>query len=337
MQDHLDKSTSLSVELTETGVTAKAKSRFVAAVDRLGGNLVELVNAPMERRISRQRAISDGEAELVRAVAKFGIDKLKHDPEFAERAAEKFFTRVFEKQANKDHVLLEALEDLRHAHPDEANLSASEGTPLSDEFLDKLETYAECASTEQLRQKWGRVLSSEVRKPGTFTTKVLRIVDEIEAETAERFESLCAHRVRNGLPKCLVGQIPFHTLSRLVMAGLVLDPGLSGHIIKYVQQTTNGGQEMWVLMDEDDAVSIAKDCPLQAGSEGPLIGHDGGPAVPVYLLTDAGNSISTIFKKQSPTAFSRYVAELRKSFPDSSVIEYKRLPDGNYRSVTSGV
>ena len=41
MEDHLDKATSVSLELTESGVKAKAKSRFVAAVDRFGGNLVE--------------------------------------------------------------------------------------------------------------------------------------------------------------------------------------------------------------------------------------------------------------------------------------------------------
>jgi hypothetical protein len=49
VEDHLDKETSVSVDLTETGVTAKAKSRLVAAIDRLGGNLLEILNAPQRR------------------------------------------------------------------------------------------------------------------------------------------------------------------------------------------------------------------------------------------------------------------------------------------------
>jgi hypothetical protein len=48
--DHLDKETSVVVDLTPTGVTAKAKSRFVAAIDRLCGNAVELANTSMENR-----------------------------------------------------------------------------------------------------------------------------------------------------------------------------------------------------------------------------------------------------------------------------------------------
>ena len=71
--EHLDKETSVAVDLTPTGVTAKAKSRFVAAVDRLCGNAVELVNTQMERRISRDRAAIEGEKKLSMLASSAGL------------------------------------------------------------------------------------------------------------------------------------------------------------------------------------------------------------------------------------------------------------------------
>lgn len=334
MEDHLDKTTSVSVELTDSGVKAKAKSRIIAAVDRFGGNLVELANAPMERRISRQRAIAAGETALVKAVADFGIEKLKHDPEFAQRTAEKYFTRVFEKQENKDGVLFEALEDLRHAPPNDA-MSESGEDHLAEDFLERLEYYAEGASTEKLRQKWGRVLSAEIRKPGSFSLKVLRVVDEIDAETAELFERLCSLRIRNTLPKCLVGNLPFNQLSQLAMAGIIQDPGVAGHITRFSAQSDAGGRELWTLMSDESAVSIPKDTAIPSYGPGSIVPimRDEGPAIPIYLMTDAGAAIATIFSSATPSAFSQYVAKLRLALPDVDIREYIRASNGNFEPV----
>ena len=327
MKDHLDKTTSLSVELTETGVKAKARSRFVAAIDRLGGNLAELVNAPMERRISRQRSISEGESKLIQAVTDFGIEKLRCDSEFAQRTAEKYFGRLFEKQNNKDRVLLEALEDLRHDPPNDDVAAAGE-EQLSEEFMSRFEQYAEGASTEQLRQKWGRVLSSEVRRPGGFSMKVLRTIDEIDAETAALFEKLSVATIQGCLAQCLLEKkLSFEELSRLVMAGLVLDPGLTGHVLQF-SSGSNASGELWTLLDSEQGVSIPKSISIAPGDGvGPLVtSQENRPAIPVYILTDAGKAISTIIPRPKPSAFSKYIAMLRSAFPAAEVIEYRRLP-----------
>lgn len=334
MDDHLDKTTTVCVELTETGVNAKAKSRFVAAVDRLGGNLVELVNAPMERRIARQRAVSAGEVKLIEAVIDFGIEKLKCDPEFAERTAEKFFKRVFEKQVNRDHVLFEALEDLRHSNTSDAE--KVESGDISEEFLEKLEVYAEGASTETLRQKWGRVLSSEVKKPGTFSVKALRIVDEIEADTAALFETLCSNQIGGSLPRCLVGELPFYQITPLVTSGLMIDPGLAGHVRKFGLNTAHNGNQLWFFVEHDRAISLPKEITteISEGSGDVLMIEDGVPAIPVYLMTDVGSAISTIFTKPESSGLSKYIDKLKLAYPKNPIIEYRHKSDGIFTPVS---
>jgi hypothetical protein len=330
MADHLDTEMSVSVDLTETGITAKAKSRFVAAVDWLGGNLLELANAPLERRVAKQRAISAGEVKLVEAVTEFGIEKLQHDAEFARRAVGRYFDRVFQKQVNKDQVLFEALEDLRHDPPSEAASTAGK-TELEEEFLNRFEQYAEGASTEQLRQKWGRVLSAEIRAPGTFSVKVLRTVDEIDAETAKSFEAVCESSLNSMIPKCLSGNLEFGRQSQLVMAGLLIDPGLAGHIAHYVDGKDGQGNELWVFRAADRALSFPKGTqipPNDPNSTGPLADADGIPSIPVYLLTDAGAAIAEIFARQS--AFPRYATKLRDSLAGVGVREYTMSLNGSF-------
>ena len=333
MPDHLDKETSVSVDLTETGITAKAKSRFVAAVDRLGGNLLELINAPLESRVVKQRAVSAGEVKLIEAVTTYGIEKLQHDPEFAGRVAEQFFDRVYQKQTNKDGVLREALEDLRHEPPSESASKA--GKPeLEEEFLNRFEQYAEGASTEQLRQKWGRVLSAEVRAPGTFSAKVLRTVDEIDAETAKSFEAFCEASFNNVIPKCLSGKLEFPRQAQLVMAGLLVDPGMAGHIAHFGDANTDQGVELWMFSAADRAVGFPKGSSIPTNNPeftGPVIDSGGRPSIPVYLLTDAGTAIAEIFPRRN--AFAQYIEKLRGALTGTEVQEYAVFPNGTFRQM----
>lgn len=104
-EDHLDKETSVSAELTPTGVKASAKSRFVAAVDRLGGNLVELLNTPIEAKTSEKRALAEGRIRAINAITELGLDRLKTDPAFAERAVHSHLTTVFARQSRRRRVI----------------------------------------------------------------------------------------------------------------------------------------------------------------------------------------------------------------------------------------
>jgi len=114
-----------------------------------------------------------------------------------------------------------------------------------------------------------------------------------------------------------------------MMAGLILDPGITGHVLQFSLEKTALGQEVWVLLDAEQGVSIPKSIgiPPDNPSETVLLvsSDENRPAIPVYILTDAGKAISTIFAKPKPTALSRYISLLRSRFPTAEVIEYARL------------
>src|SRR6185312_17311032 len=116
-KDHLDNETSVSADLTPTGVKASAKSRLVAAIDRLGGNIVDFVNIPIEAKNAEKRAVMDGRTRAIDAMTSIGIERMKADPEFAERAIRSNLGSIFARQENKDAVVEKAIEDLRRQPP----------------------------------------------------------------------------------------------------------------------------------------------------------------------------------------------------------------------------
>lgn len=318
-QDHLDKETSVGVELTPTGITANARSRFIAAVDRLCGNAVDMLNIPLERRISHDRAMIEAEKSVIDAVVEYGVSRMKDDPAFASRVAQRHFDKLFEKQRNKDGVVRHAIEDLRReaTTPAEANEGPEN---LSGQFMDRLERYAEEASTEELRERWGRVLSAEIRLPGTLSAKALRIVDELDAATAQLFEQVCQLRLANVLPKCLIGELSFNDVVRLTEAGLLVDPGM-GQIRAFRSVHGADNKDHWIIYLGEYALAFLAESISSnqfkrfAEASHPLVlDEEGSPAMPVYVLTETGFAVSQILPNTRRDAFKKLADFFRQKF-----------------------
>ncbi|WP_192183299.1 DUF2806 domain-containing protein [Mesorhizobium amorphae] len=323
IEDHLDKETSVSAEVTPTGVKAIAKSRFIAAIDRLGGNLAELMNAPMEAWTAEKRARSDARVRAIEAMTEIGLDQLRTDREFAERAIRGHLESIFVERQNKDAVLGKAIEDLRRQPPTEAEATSGPET-LDETFTHRFERYAGSATTDELREKWGRVLAAEVRRPNTFSAKVLRTVDEIDPETATLFEKVCEHRLDNVLVKCLVGELSFEETVKLTEAGLLVEPGFSGQVRQSTEVTSNKGVEIWFWNFEILGLALIKDSTIGGVIEKQILKFEkGSPMIPVYVLTDVGKAISSILPNHTASAIEALVAKLSESAPQSPVMIYK--------------
>lgn len=337
--DHLSNELSVEVSVTESGAKASLKSRLGSAFDRLGGNIVDALNIPLESANVRKRAKSDGERALLEAVAKYGVQLLGQDPELAKRALETHFGHVVRTQENKDAVLAEALE----------HLSASSETPsgeeqsvppgeLAPEFLDRFERYAAEASTEELRSRWGRVLAREVRTPGTMSNKAMRIVDELEPRTAQLFERVCGEaRVGNALIQSLLTKLTLPELLSLNDAGLITYS--SGGIARPFH-ITNGPSPLLCVGFGDWVVSfpakteIPKAQIVGSGSR-PIEKFQDQVTTSVIMLTNAGEAVASILPDNSEQIMRRFVEALHTSLPEAPLGLYRR--DGAGMTQSHGI
>jgi Protein of unknown function (DUF2806) len=284
-----------------------------------------MFNVRMERGLTKDRSEIEGQKQLIEAMTKAAVERMGKDPEFAERAIQNHLGISLERQKNKDAVIRQTIEDL-HRNPN----AADAGPELDPGFINKFERHAEDAGTEELRHKWGRVLGAEIRKPGTVTAKVMRIVDEIDSETARMFEDLCQWRLDNAVPICLSGLMDLRKTAKLVGSGLIIDPGFTGHVRRFEKGTDSLGKELWFSglghrglgFFTSAVINIANQAdrtlPLHLGEEGPVI--------PVFVVTDEGLALASILEDLQQQAFDAYVVKVRSALPELHLIVYG--PDG---------
>ena len=337
-QDHLDREVAVFGELTERGIKGGAKSRAISSIDRLLGSAVDVLSAPLEGVARRERARQDAQVALIAALGEQQLQQLHDSPDFAEQALKQHLKITVRREENKKETVRLAIEDLQSTPPsdDQSNAGSDE---LDPDFLNRFERYAEDATSEQLRERWGRVLASEIRSPGTFSGKVMRVVDELDASTAAAFERLCAHRIGDAIPKILAGKLSFSEATQLVNADLILDPD-GGHIRLSVQSTLTDGAQIWLLKFEDMALSL----PIAAGVALPytdeiraLSSHQNKPVVPVYLLTPAGRAIASILPSEVAQSMRILTRSVSTELPDDYVHEFRQTSENNFSVVATFV
>jgi hypothetical protein len=328
--DHLKGEISVSAELTPTGVRAGAKSRFISAIDHLFGNAVDLLSPKLEGIAQRERARTAQDVKLIEAAGDRRIRMLEQDPSYEELVLQQQLKTATRRVENKAHTVRLAIEDLRATPPTE-DQNATGADALDPDFLNRFERYAEDATTEQLRERWGRVLASEIRKPGTFSAKVMRVVDELDPETAATFEKLCKFRIGTAVPKVLVGELSFKEGQMLETADLLMDPN-SGHMRLSNPTKLVNGPEVRMIAFESGALGVPMDAALSLPfSEAirALSTHEGSPAVPIYLLTAAGEAIASAIIPNDPKALLRsLVSKASAQLGDVEVREFVTQADG---------
>lgn len=328
--DHLDRETSISAEITPTGVEAKSRSRAVAAFDRLVGNIIEIANAPLEARNSERRATTKVQAEIIAALGKAMVERIGSDEEFAAAAMEAHLDSVALKIENKKHVVRAAIEDLKQ-NPPTKEQTESGPDKLDEEFTSRFERFAEDATADNLRIKWGKILAAEIRRPGSISRKAMRIVDEIDSDTAFQFEVFCQNRIDNVVPRCISASLSFDQKANFVGAGLIIDPGLTGQVRLFSEVKDSEGTDLWISDYGFAAVAYKKGTSFSNNGDretAPLVGMQESPGTPAYILTEVGHQIASIFEDKSEQAWAAFLDALATLLAPNEVREYRKTPNG---------
>jgi hypothetical protein len=134
---------------------------------------------------------------FLKAMAANAVKGIEGDTSLARVAIETHYKEIFIKQNNREAVAEKALENLKHLSSGEAK--ADTGPPvIDDDWMNFFASYAEKASSETLRELWGRILSGEIVRPGTFSFTTMRILSELDAPTARLFEEIASKALDEG-------------------------------------------------------------------------------------------------------------------------------------------
>jgi hypothetical protein len=318
--DPLDKEVSVTVSgsMTDGAVSLKAsaKSRLLSAADRLLGSVPEYLSALVESKTEIHRAKTKAKINLIEASARVEARKIEGDPSLAAQLSGMEILTTQRRIKNKRLVFDAASSDLRNNPPTEEQ-SVSGGDKIGDDFLGRFESYAEQAATDELQEKWGKVLAGEIRQPGSFSRKSMRIVDEIDTNVAILFESLCVGRVSNFIIKRCVPDLQFDQLGLLVEGDLIRDPGGAGHIAQLKVFVDRDGKEAFLLTADEFALAIytqGVDAVVSSGLLERGVWEEGkAPTLnlDVFVLTKSGEIIANLINTKPLDVLTKLAREIR--------------------------
>ena len=172
---------------------------------------VEWPVAYFEGKAAETRARTEARLKIIRTNADQIAQQLKVNPEYVRRAGNKFAEKIIREQLNLDKISAIAANELKNREPDSlANLdtsganegqsaeptnqesNGSEETTINDDWLNNFETEARQKSTKEMQLHFGRILAGKIRKPGSYSIKAVKLLSELEQDTAALFKKFCS-------------------------------------------------------------------------------------------------------------------------------------------------
>lgn len=154
------------------------------AISRLIAGAAEIPAAWLHSKAQSIKDETDARTTIMKAVAKASAETAVADPQLLDRALTRYVSDLHRKQENREAVAQKAFEDLSNDPVPENSAGPSE------DWMNVFEEYAEKASSEELRQLWGRVLAGEIRKPTSISLRTLQFLSVLDKVTAEAAEAV---------------------------------------------------------------------------------------------------------------------------------------------------
>ena len=175
------------------GIPAPIRRSFLKALGQLCSAAIEVPDAYLTGIADERRAETSARIKLINVSAEQIARQMQTDPKYARIAAQKFGQRVIREQVNLDLISQDAakriVDDVETFENPEAEISDN---TISDDWLNVFETEARQMSTEGMQKFFGKVLAGEVRRPGSYTTRAVKILGSLDQSVATLFLRLCS-------------------------------------------------------------------------------------------------------------------------------------------------
>lgn len=197
--------------ILDSTIPAPIRRNMFKAFDRLCSALIDVPIGALERRSAEKRAESEARIKIIRENADQIAQKMKVDPEYARIAVSKYGQKILREQVNLDNISAIAADELKSIKSDNAtnkntnepnqeqsvdstnqNTNSGKEKTIDDDWLNVFETEARQKSSEEMHLRFGRILAGEIEKPGSYSIKSIKLLGELNQNTAALFKKLCS-------------------------------------------------------------------------------------------------------------------------------------------------
>ena len=185
--------TDLVADTAIPAVPALVRRNFLKAFGQLCSAAIDYPVAYLTGKADERRAETAARIKLIDTSAAQIAEQMRTDPEYARVAVQKFGHRVLREQVNLDLISQKAVLDLQDSHDSSDQLTPDESDDtISDDWLNSFEVEARQKSTEEMQGFFGKMLAGEIRKPGTYSPRAIKILGSLDQDIARHFTTLCS-------------------------------------------------------------------------------------------------------------------------------------------------
>lgn len=176
-----------------SGVPAPVRKNFIKAFGQLCTAAVDIPVAWLEGKSAEIRATTEARIQIIKKEGDIISQQIDVPKEYISKASSKFASKVIKEQINLDEITLNAANDLTNNKPIEEN--ATEIPEISGDWLNEFENLARLKSSEDMKFVFGKILSGEITKPGSFSIRTIKLISELDNEAAKLFQLLCSQAI----------------------------------------------------------------------------------------------------------------------------------------------
>lgn len=174
----------------DVALPAPIKRNALKAFSRLCSAMIDVPIAALEGRVAELRATTEGRVKIISAATGQIINGMHVGAEYADAAVKRYAAKIVREQVNLDNVTKTASQELRTQ--DQNTTHADETSIIDDDWLTAFEREAGEKSTAEMQMLFGRILAGEIRRPKSFAIRTLRLISQIDSDTANTFKRLCS-------------------------------------------------------------------------------------------------------------------------------------------------
>jgi hypothetical protein len=181
-----------TIETLVTGVPAPIRKNFFKAFGQLCTAAVDIPVAQLQSKAGEIRAESKARIQIIEKQGELLSEKLDVPKEYVEKASEKFAAKVIKEQLNLDEIGMNAANNLNN---EEFNNKDTDTEEVSDDWLNEFEDYAKLKSSDDMKLIFGKILSGEIQKPGSFSIRTVSLISQLDNKAAILFQKLCSQSI----------------------------------------------------------------------------------------------------------------------------------------------
>ncbi|WP_306555435.1 DUF2806 domain-containing protein [Acidovorax sp.] len=174
-------------------VPAGLSNGALKAFSRLVGAAIDKWVAKLEAAPALTRAYTAAEVQQIATTSTRIAEQIQVPEEYAEAAWRKHAKNIVRRQTNIINICNQARDELIEPWLVEPPAEAVEGqAEVSDDWLNIFDDEAGNMSTAHMQQLFGKILAGEIRKPGSFSIRTVKLLSQLDNEAAKIFVRLCS-------------------------------------------------------------------------------------------------------------------------------------------------